>query len=210
MRISTTSIFAGMISFSLLFSGCAKPPFKEINAAQAAIDSASAVGAEKYAAVDYVMACDSLKTAVSIMNKQKPWILFGNSFDRTKQCLKQSVQYATRARIKAITEKNRIKLKADSISSVVFASLLEIKETAKRLNLKKDELQALTAKIAITDSLAVLIKKHSSLEDFGMQKSLAVAAMVSIDTIQNVIKSSAANAQSKNSRKAVHVALHRQ
>jgi len=206
MRFSATVILTGMIAFSLLLPGCARPPFEEIKNAQAAIDSAKAVGAEKYASVDYVMACDSLKTGVTIMNKQKPWILFGNSFERTKKCLVQAVQCATNARIKAITEKNRIKAKADSIEAVVSASLFEIKKTVTHLKMKKDDLKIVLSKIAQADSLLTAVHKHSTLEDYGTQKSLGFGAMVTIDTLQVLLKNSEATSKSKGKNQK-HIGL---
>ena len=48
---------------TLIATGCASPPNKEMDQAQGAIDAARAAGAEQYAAAEYTAATTALKTA---------------------------------------------------------------------------------------------------------------------------------------------------
>ena len=53
-----------MVIFLMLFTaGCSEPPQKEIDQAQAAVDAARTVGADRYATADFTAAVSSLDKA---------------------------------------------------------------------------------------------------------------------------------------------------
>jgi hypothetical protein len=54
----------------LLTAGCSEPPQKEIDQAQAALDSAKAAGADRYASTEYVAAVSSLDKARAAVDQR--------------------------------------------------------------------------------------------------------------------------------------------
>ena len=62
-RRVSSGLLAAIVCSSMVFSGCAEPPNREMDQAQGAIDAARAAGADRYATTQYEAAVTALKNA---------------------------------------------------------------------------------------------------------------------------------------------------
>ncbi len=92
---------SGAIVVTLVLSGCAEPPHKEMNQAQGAIETARAAGAEQYAATELAAATDALtrsEAAVAQYDYRLALSLAIDSRERAQNAAKVAVERRLKAR----------------------------------------------------------------------------------------------------------------
>lgn len=110
------------VLFSLIISGCQNAPELELATAKAAIDSARLSGADKYLPVDYSAAQDSLKIAITEIEKQKSGNPLTVNYTKVIALLTSTTQTARELGTQAVVINQ--KLLSDIDSSLLNATAL--------------------------------------------------------------------------------------
>ncbi len=142
-RLGLYGFLVIMLSFSMVFLGCAKPPTMEIENAEKAITDAKQKEADLYAQETFMMAEDSLKKAKDLVAIKK--------YKEAKQAAIETVKLAQQAI--SMVEANKAKMKTDVEQMVtdIQAGLdgvksLVSKATKKKAPINREEIQGIIGK----------------------------------------------------------------
>ncbi len=116
------------MSIAVLFSSCGKVPQVEIDGANASIEAAKSVGADVYAAEDFVALQDSMRSVnenVEVQNAK-----FFKNFDKVSAQLVVVNTMAVEAKAKAETRKAEVKLEIEGLQIEVSSILVQNNELA--------------------------------------------------------------------------------
>ncbi len=118
----------GMLALGLtvIFSSCGKVPQANIDAANAAVDSAKMAGADVYIADEFMAVQDSLKSAMEKVESQKSKFMFKN-YDAADKQLQEVKVMADQATENAIVKKNEVKEEVQTALVEVKALVAEDK-----------------------------------------------------------------------------------
>jgi len=97
-------ILSSLALLAALTSGCAGPPDKEMQQAQAAIDAAKAAGADRYAPEDFNAARDALKLADDAVTQRDYRLALNHALDareRAQSATKDAVERKAAVRVEA-------------------------------------------------------------------------------------------------------------
>jgi hypothetical protein len=101
----------------LLFSGCAEPPHKEMDQAQAAIDAAQAAGADRYATSAYSAATEALENTRTAATASDHRLALSYALE--------SREHAQNAGRNAADEKVRVRIDVEHASTILTALIAE-------------------------------------------------------------------------------------
>lgn len=148
---------------AILLSSCGPVPQKEIDAAQAAIDSAKTTGADIYASDSFVALQDSLEVILEQIQEEKS-DFFAN-YDSLKSQLnyinQQAAEVANQAEAKKLEISNQIQSTIAEVKTLINTNrqiILEVpkgKEAADILLTIQQELNTVENAVAETDSLVI-------------------------------------------------------
>lgn len=129
-KLSLLSAVATAALVAILMSGCAKAPQKDIDAAKAAVESAKAVNAERFAADQLKAAADSLEAAMAEVEAQNAKKLM-RSYVKAQALLASAVNAAKVAQDAAVANAAQAKVEAKSMLTKAEVSLAELKKLVK-------------------------------------------------------------------------------
>ncbi len=115
------------LGLAIILSSCGKMPQSDIDAANAAIDSAKIAGADVYIADEFMAITDSLQSAMEKVEAQKSKFMFRNYGEVAKQ-LQEVKMLAEQAKENAIIKKNQVKEEVQSALNEVTTLVAENKE----------------------------------------------------------------------------------
>lgn len=115
------------LGLTIILSSCGKLPQVEIDAANAAIDSAKMAGADVYLADEFMAIQDSLKSAMEKVEKQQSKFMFRNYDEASKQ-LQEVKVLADQAVQNAVIKKDQVKEKVQAALKEVTTLVAENKE----------------------------------------------------------------------------------
>jgi cellobiose-specific phosphotransferase system component IIA len=104
----------------ILAAACSGPPQKEIDQAQAALDSARAAGADKYATSEYTEAASSLQKAHDAVTQRDYRQALNYAIDsrqRAQEALRVAPEGQTRARDVAVKDYDRTAARANELQT---------------------------------------------------------------------------------------------
>ncbi len=191
---------SGMI---VVLSGCAKIPESELSNAKASLDSALAFGADKYVAVEFSAANDSLKAAVAEIEKQKTGLL-GRNYDKAKALLVTATVLAHNAQTKALEEKQRMKTAVDSSLSKEDALMAETKQLLTKVPKGKDakaSLGTIENEIATIDASRADAVQAKSIENYPKAIFQINGTVAKLDSIKEELTTIIGKAAPKKSKK---------
>tara|TARA_Y100001972_G_scaffold127417_2_gene184154 strand:- start:8096 stop:8704 length:609 start_codon:yes stop_codon:yes gene_type:complete len=148
---------------AILLSSCGSVPQKEIDAAQAALDSAKMIGAEIYASENFIALQDSLESVLAEIQDEKA-DFFAN-YDSVKAQLsyisQQADEVANQTEAKKLELTNQIQTTIAEVKTLINTNrqiILEVpkgKEAADILLTIQQELKTVENAVAETDSLVI-------------------------------------------------------
>jgi len=174
------------LSIAVLFSSCGKVPQAEIDAANAAIDSAKMAGADVYVAEDFAALQDSMRAITENVEAQKSKLFA--SYGKVKEQLAQVNEMAVAAQSKADARKEEIKQEIESIQSEVTSLQAQNNELVAQAPKGKEGTAALEA-----------IKSDISLIDTSMGEVNNLVGSGDLISAQDKVKAAKEKAQSINS-----------
>lgn len=173
-----------VLALLLIFTGCAKPPDAERQAAKAAMDTAASAGADKYASSDLDAAKRIWDTAESQM-KEKKYKEAKESYIEAKVAFEKATAAAEAGKKTAADE-------ANAAMAAFEKSWKNLKAKAGKLGKKmKDKREAWTADAnTISEDLAKA-KEMISTDPFGAKAKLEELKAI-VDKWENTFKTMAA------------------
>jgi hypothetical protein len=111
---------------------CAKAPQEAIDAANAALQAAKTVEADRYAAAEYNAAKDSLDAATAEVEKQNSKFALFRNYGDASRMLQSAVNAANAAAAAAATNKEQVKVEAEQLVSQAQAAVAEVKKLMAR------------------------------------------------------------------------------
>lgn len=174
---------------AILLSSCGSVPQKEIDAAQAALDSAKTIGAEIYASEDFVELQDSLTAILAQIQEEKSG-LFANYDSITLQLGYISAQAGEVA--------NQTEAKKVELTSQIQSTIAEVKtliNTNKQIILEapkvngsdlqsiQQELSSIESAVAETDSLLTSGQLIPGLDKAIIAKQKATSINAELQTV---------------------------
>ncbi len=187
---------------AILLTSCGDAPQKEIDAANAAIDSAKVAGAEVYASESFVALQDSMQAIVEAIEAEK------SNFFANYSASKEQLAYISQQAAVVVKEADAKKLE---IKSQIQSTITEVKElinTNKQLILEapkgKEGTSALVAIQGELSAIEMAVSETDSLMSAGQlipgldKASLAKQKASSINTeLQTVIDKYKANVKAR-------------
>ena len=131
------------LSLAVVLSSCGKAPQAEIDAANAAIEAAKAIGADVYVAEDFAALQDSMKAVNEEVEAQNAK-LFKN-FNKVKEQLVVVTQLADETKAKAETRKAEVKAEVEALQVEVADLLAQNNELIAKAPKGKEGAAALEA-----------------------------------------------------------------
>src|SRR4030042_2537852 len=116
-----------VLGLAIILSSCGKLPQAEIDAANAAVDSAKIAGADVYIADEFMAITDSLKSAMEKIEATKSKSMFRNYGEASKQ-LQEVKTLAVQAKENAIIKKNQVKEEVQNVLNEMSTLVTENKE----------------------------------------------------------------------------------
>jgi hypothetical protein len=204
MRRASVFLFAVVVGISLMMVGCSKEPLHELAVAKAALDSAKAYQADKYAAPEYSAVQDSLAAAIAEIQKQKT---SGHNFTNAKKTLVSVKTAAAQLKSKAAEGKAIAQGDADNAIAKLNSSIAEAKTLlGKQPKTKKNKarLEGKQKQVSAVEASVAEIQKLRESGDFIAARDQAKAGTAKIDEIKSEFKSPVAKptkAKAKKKRK---------
>jgi hypothetical protein len=169
---------------SIVVGGCAKAPDLELKAAKMAIDSARVFEADKYVAMVFTTANDTLDATITEIEKQKNGNPFMCNYDKARKLLSSSRLTAQSAQMQA--QEARQKMQADMDTSLTKETglLVEIKDLLTKSKKDKTSLEVIknqlsTIELSLGDAQIAKIEGRFA-DAFGM----ANAGIATLDSIK--------------------------
>jgi len=113
-KFFVTLLFIG--TAILIFSGCQKAPQAEIDLANAAIDSAKVVEANRYLAAEFQAIQDSLNAAMANIEEQNSKSALGRNYNEAKRLLGVVTGLAQQAAANTAAKKEELKAQNETLS----------------------------------------------------------------------------------------------
>jgi hypothetical protein len=129
----------------LLFAGCAKVPEETITAAQAAVDGAKAVEADRYLPQEFMALQDTLKVALANVETQKSKFFLTRNYDDAKKMLESVIANSATVKQNTETKKAEIRQAVQDTLAVVQTLITENKELIAKAPKGKEGKAALEA-----------------------------------------------------------------
>jgi len=193
-----------LVSASLIvMTGCAKAPESELSTAKAALDSARSVQAETYVAAEFSAASDSLKAAQTEIEKQKSGLV-GRNYDKAKALLASATLIAHNAQIKAVEEKQKMKVETDSAMSREDTLIGETKTLLAKAPKGKDgktALEAIGSEIEALEASHAETMQIKSIENYPKAISQVNAQIAKLDSIKVELTTAIGKVSAKKSKK---------
>jgi hypothetical protein len=115
MKLNTMLTLAVVVLTLVLFSGCAKAPTQELDAAKAALESAVKAEANVYAADAYKAVNDSLEAAQAEIETQNAKFGLFRNYDHAKKLLESVTTTAAEVAQQATVNKEKVRAEADTL-----------------------------------------------------------------------------------------------
>jgi len=193
-----------VVSFLALMFGCAKAPEQNIKAAQAAIDSAKAAGADRYSPEAFKKALDTLNAAMAVVDSQEKVSALGRNYDNAKRMLSGTVDLADSAKSSAATNKSRLYEDANKELKNAQVAVAEAKDLLTKVPKgKKENADLVTSMEKNIDTIESSLSEASkSIEngDYMAAGSKALTANESISSLRPAIEN--AISTNKDGKKA--------
>lgn len=189
MSFSRILVIISLFSLLVLaFYGCAKPPKAEIDAAEAALKSATEAGAGKYASAKYKEASDMLSKAKKEVENKK-----------YKEALQSAITAKTKAEeAKTEAEANKTKAKGEVETLLVEAgksitnAKAKVDSIAKALKIPADKLQPIKDELANLDKALEEGKTANSSGDYITAKEkltpIKNKALAAVESAKNAVQ----------------------
>jgi len=187
----------------LMFSGCAKQPVQEINAAKSAVDAAIADGAEKYSPADAKRLNDSLNIAMGEVKSQDSKLY--KNYSQAKEMLAKVKADADAVKTGLSVKKEEARKMAvaaqEAAWSAVDGAKSELSKSQKSKGVKAD-FKALESDLkALEDALADA-QKSLDTEDYPSAINKADAARDKASALSDQIKQAEGKTAVKTENKA--------
>jgi hypothetical protein len=179
MRRFSFFALCAVVAFSLMMIGCAKEPVQELSAAKAAVASAKAAQADKYAAVEFAAVQDSLTAAEAEISK--------HDYDKARVTIASVMSMAAPLNAKAVEEKAKVQADADNAIAKLTSSVIEAKELAKKAQKGKASKALFVAKakdIAAVEASIAGIQNLKTGGDLAGALDQANAGIAKIESIK--------------------------
>lgn len=174
---------------AILLSSCGSVPQKEIDAAQAALDSAKTIGAEIYASEDFVELQDSL-TAILAQIQEEKSDLFANYDSITLQLgyiSAQAGEVANQTEVKKVELTSQIQSTIAEVKTLINTNKQIILEAPKvngsDLQSIQQELSSIESTVAETDSLLTSGQLIPGLDKAIIAKQKATSINAELQTV---------------------------
>ncbi|HOX26924.1 MAG TPA: hypothetical protein PLL30_14185 [Candidatus Krumholzibacteria bacterium] len=160
-------ILAGLLILAL--SGCADAPAEKIQATQAALDSAKAAAAEKYASASWMQAQDMMNQAQAELQAQEKKLGLFRSYGKSEELLAAAQLQAEKAAQEAVAAKEAARqatVSALEAARTELQATVDLLATAPRGKDTKAEIESMQQELA---SLATVLDQAATLvpaEDF--------------------------------------------
>jgi hypothetical protein len=180
------SLVAAIVAVGLcfMFAGCAKEPSQEIAAAQAAVDSARAVQADKYLARDFASVQEVLNKTLAEAKKIKSSNPLSRNYDKVRANLASVVEMAVSVREKAVAEKAKVQRELDSEIAKLNSSVAEAKALIKKAPKKAAAMVDAKAKeVSDAAAQAAEILKLKASGDLIAARDAANAAISRVEAV---------------------------
>ena len=163
-------LFLTALSIAVLFSSCGKVPQAEVDAANAAIDSAKIAGADIYLIEDYAALQDSMNSINASIEAQKSK-LFKN-FDAVKEQLAYVTTLATEVKSKTEARKEEVKQEVLNVQTEVSSILAQNNDLLTKAPRGKEGTAALEA---IKSDLSLIESSNSEVSNMVLDGQLLPA-----------------------------------
>lgn len=196
--------FCITVGFSLVMMGCAQEPKQELAIARAALDSAKAVQAEKYAARDFAALQDSLNAAIAEIQKQKVSSMLSRNYNKAKVALISVTALAGPLKAKAAGELAKAKAEADNAIAKLNSSIADAKFLLGKLskNTKiKAKVEAKKKALAAVETTVAAIQKLRADGDFSAAIDKANAGVAKVESMKEKIKTMSVKYSKAKSRR---------
>ena len=174
---------------AILLSSCGSVPQKEIDAAQAALDSAKTIGAEIYASEDFVELQDSL-TAILAQIQEEKSDFFANYDSITLQLgyiSAQAGEVANQTEVKKVELTSQIQSTIAEVKTLINTNKQIILEAPKvngsDLQSIQQELSSIESAVAETDSLLTSGQLIPGLDKAIIAKQKATSINAELQTV---------------------------
>lgn len=144
---------AAMLSLSVIFTGCSKPPVEQIDATAAALTSADGAEADQYVADLYQAAQDSFAAAQVEIEAQNAKSSFSRSYDRAESLLKFAHETATEAEAFVDIRKEELRAENEALFTRVDSTIMSAQTLMQSAPRGKDGAVALAS---IQDDLVIV------------------------------------------------------
>jgi hypothetical protein len=183
------SVYLSIVSasFAVVMLGCAKVPEQELSAAKASLDSARVYEADKYMASDFAAAQDSLKAAITEIEKQKSSNQMSRNYDKAKALLASATTLAQNARSKAADAKQKVQAEVDTLLITAAALISENKDLLAKAPKGKEGkavLEAIGSEISAVESNIGEAKALKSSGDLIGARDKANAGIVKLESVK--------------------------
>jgi len=180
----------GLALLALVASGCAKPPETEVQAVDAAMQSASSAGAGEYAP-ESLAAAESAKRDLDAELKvqQEKFALF-RSYDKSKELATAAKSAADKAAADAAAGKNRAREEATTLMAEAKTAIEEVKtllDQAPRGKGSQADIAAMKSDLAGIETSLSEVDAAMAEERYLQAKAKADAAKQNVEQIRNEI-----------------------
>jgi len=167
---------AVLLALALAAGGCAEPPRLELQAAQAALDSARSSAADTYAPESFGKAQESLVQARAEIATQEGKFRLLRSYDRARQLVNKVKADADRARQEAVVAKLQAQQDARAAIDTARSALAEASATLANAPGGKDsktDTEAMRAELAALKGLLAEAESAATGEDYTRARQRA-------------------------------------
>ncbi len=161
-------LFLGLAALSMsaiLFTSCAKLPQAEIDAANAAIDSAKAVQADLYVPANFVALQDSMNAVMVEVEAQKSKLF--KKYTKVSEGLVGVTALAQEVKVQAVTRKEEVKVEATNTIAETTTLIEANRELLKKAPKGKEGAAALAAMKDELDAIEVAVAEATATFDAG-------------------------------------------
>lgn len=190
--LSRKTMLFGLVMVALVaFLGCAKAPQEAINAAQAALDAAKAVEADRYAADLFNAAKDTLDAALAEVETQNGKFALTRSYGAAQKLLAAALAAANSAKDAAAGNKAKVQAEAQQLLLDAQAALTASKELLRKAPRGKETRAALESMQADLTAIETTLAEATTAMgsgDFLTARDKASACLTNAGTIAEEIK----------------------
>lgn len=173
--------------FSLFILGCAKAPDQELKNANASLDSALTVQADKYAAVEFASAKDSRDGAVAEIAKQNAASPLKKNYAKAKSMLASATIAAYNAKNKAVEGKKQVAAEVNIELTNANTLLTEVKDLIDKLPKGKANVETMKAEVTAAETLLGEAQTANGTGDYMTARDKANNCISNLDTLKNTV-----------------------